>query len=59
ERTGAMMKQDIDITGEGEGGGLPVKEPGMGMKFVAITDRDLQRIRSFIKSQITKDIHAP
>lgn len=40
----------------GEG---PYKEPGMGMKFVDITDEDRQRIRSFIKSQITKDIHAP
>src|SRR5512143_3552233 len=40
----------------GEG---PFKAPGMGMKFVDITDEDRQRIRSFIKSQITKDINAP
>jgi CheY-like chemotaxis protein len=37
----------------------PFKEPGMGMKFSAIPDADRQRIRNFIKDQITKDIHAP
>lgn len=37
----------------------PFKEPGMGMKFIAIPDADRQRIRNFIKGQITKDIHAP
>ena len=29
------------------------------MGFVAIPHADRQRIRNFIKSQITKDIHAP
>jgi two-component system, cell cycle response regulator DivK len=37
----------------------PFNEPGMGMKFVDIPDADRERIRSFIKSQITKDIQAP
>jgi cyclic di-GMP phosphodiesterase len=37
----------------------PFKEPGMGMKFAAIPDADRQRIKDFIKGQITKDIHAP
>lgn len=37
----------------------PFKEPGMGMKFAAIPDEDRQRIRNFIKGQITKDILAP
>jgi hypothetical protein len=37
----------------------PFKEPGMGMKFVDIPDADRERIRGFIKSQITKDIQAP
>jgi CheY-like chemotaxis protein len=37
----------------------PFMEPGMGMKFVDIPDADRQRIRDFIKSQLTKDIHGP
>ena len=31
----------------------PLKEPGMGMKFVEISDEDREFIRSFIREQIT------
>jgi CheY-like chemotaxis protein len=37
----------------GEG---PFEEPGMGMKFVQISDSDRALIRKFIKEQLTKDI---
>ena len=37
----------------GEG---PFEEPGMGMKFVQISDTDRSLIRKFIKDQLTKDI---
>lgn len=40
----------------GEG---PFKEPGMGMKFVEISDSDRALIRNFIKDQLTKDITSP
>jgi hypothetical protein len=32
------------------------KEPGMGMKFVEISDEHRQLIRNFIKGQIMRDI---
>ncbi|MBS1128984.1 MAG: response regulator [Nitrospirae bacterium] len=34
----------------------PYKEPGMGVKFVEISDRDRRLIRTFINEQLTKDI---
>ena len=34
----------------------PYKEPGMGIKFTEISDRDRAAIRTFIKEQLTKDI---
>jgi hypothetical protein len=34
----------------------PTGEPGMGMKFVDISDRDRGMIRRFIKEQLVKDI---
>jgi CheY-like chemotaxis protein len=34
----------------------PYKEPGMGIKFVEISDQDRCLIRKFIKEQLTKDI---
>jgi CheY-like chemotaxis protein len=34
----------------------PYKEPGMGMKFVEISDHDREVIRAFIKEQLTRDI---
>ena len=37
----------------GEG---PFQEPGMGMKFVQISDTDRALIRKFIKDQLTRDI---
>ncbi len=37
----------------GEG---PFKEPGMGMKFVKIEEKDRDFVRDYIKDQITKDI---
>ncbi len=37
----------------GEG---PFEEPGMGMKFVEISDADRAFIRAFIKDQLTRDI---
>lgn len=37
-------------------GGGPFKEPGMGMKFVEISDADRGMIRRFIKDQLTGDI---
>ena len=40
----------------GEG---PFKEPGMGMKFVEISDADRAVIRKFIKDQLTRDIISP
>lgn len=36
--------------------GGPYKEPGMGMKFVEISDADRSEIRNFIKEQLTGDI---
>lgn len=33
-----------------------IEEPGMGMKFVEISDSDRDLIRRFIKDQLTKDI---
>lgn len=38
--------------------GGPFKEPGMGMKFVEISDADRGAIREFIRDQLTKDIAA-
>jgi len=38
------------------GTGGPLKEPGMGMKFVEIADEDRAYIRKFIKDEITKDL---
>jgi CheY-like chemotaxis protein len=37
-----------------EGG--PFKEPGMGMKFVEISPKDRELVRSFIREQLTRDI---
>jgi CheY-like chemotaxis protein len=34
----------------------PYKEPGMGVKFVEISDQDRRLIRKFINEQLTKDI---
>ncbi len=34
----------------------PLKEPGMGMKFVEISDNDRKFIRQFIRDEITKDL---
>lgn len=34
----------------------PYKEPGMGMKFVEMTNHDRLLIREFIKEQVTKDV---
>jgi two-component system chemotaxis response regulator CheY len=34
----------------------PFKEPGMGLKFVEISDSDRNYIRGFIKEQITEDL---
>jgi E3 ubiquitin-protein ligase RFWD2/protein suppressor of PHYA-105 1 len=34
----------------------PYKEPGMGVKFVEISDQDRRLIRQFIKEQLTRDI---
>ncbi len=34
----------------------PYKEPGMGMKFVELSDGGRQAIRLFIKGQVTRDI---
>lgn len=36
--------------------GGPFKEPGMGMKFVEISEADRGAIKGFIKDQLTKDI---
>jgi hypothetical protein len=32
------------------------KEPGMGMKFIEISDEHRELLRNFIKGQITRDI---
>src|SRR5512143_1048262 len=40
----------------GEG---PYKEPGMGMKFIEISDGDRAMIRKFIKEQLTADLARP
>jgi hypothetical protein len=32
------------------------REPGMGMKFVEISEEDRSFLRSFIKAQLTSDI---
>jgi two-component system chemotaxis response regulator CheY len=40
----------------GEG---PFQEPGMGMKFIEISDGDRTLIRSFIKEQLTGDLGTP
>ncbi len=37
-------------------GGGPFKEPGMGMKFIEITDSDRNFIRGFIKEQLTRGL---
>lgn len=37
-------------------GASPSQEPGMGLKFVEITDQDRSRIRRFIKEQLTKGL---
>jgi CheY-like chemotaxis protein len=37
----------------------PFEEPGMGMKFVEISDADRALIRDFIKEQLTRDIAPP
>jgi CheY-like chemotaxis protein len=34
----------------------PYKEPGMGVKFVEISDQDRRLIRTYINKQLTKDI---
>jgi CheY-like chemotaxis protein len=34
----------------------PYQEPGMGIKFTEISDRDRRLIRQFIKEQLTRDI---
>ena len=34
----------------------PYKEPGMGMKFVEISDADRDAIRAYIREQLTGDI---
>jgi CheY-like chemotaxis protein len=34
----------------------PLKEPGMGLKFVDIADDDREFIKAFIKDQVTRDI---
>ena len=34
----------------------PLKEPGMGLKFVDISERDRKFIRTLIREQLTKDI---
>jgi CheY-like chemotaxis protein len=37
----------------------PFEEPGMGMKFVEISDADRALIRDFIREQLTRDITPP
>jgi len=39
-------------------GAGPNKEPGMGMRFTEISDKDRILIRAFIKDELTKDIDA-
>ena len=36
----------------------PLKEPGMGMKFIEIAEEDRAFIRKFVKDEITKDLVA-
>jgi CheY-like chemotaxis protein len=36
--------------------GGPLKEPGMGLKFIEISDADRQFIQTFIRDQLTRDI---
>ena len=38
------------------GAGGPLKEPGMGMRFIEISGEDREFIRKFIKDEITKDL---
>ena len=38
------------------GAGGPLKEPGMGMRFVEISGEDREFIRKFIKDEITRDL---
>jgi hypothetical protein len=38
------------------GTGGPLKEPGMGMKFVEISGEDQEFIRKFIRDEITRDL---
>ncbi len=40
----------------GEG---PFQEPGIGVKFVEISDTDRRLIRAFIKEQLTRDLASP
>jgi len=40
-------------------GGGPFQEPGMGMKFVEITDSDREEIRRFIKDQLVGGLTSP
>jgi hypothetical protein len=34
----------------------PFKEPGMAIKFVELSEEDLNYLRSFIKAQVTSGI---
>jgi CheY-like chemotaxis protein len=53
---GAMVRAKAIVLYSSAQGDGPTGEPGMGMKFVDISDRDRGLIRTYIKKQLVKDI---
>lgn len=55
---GGTIAVDTVVIYSHQAGDAPQDEPGMGLQFLKIAPKDQQRIRQFIRDEITRDIDA-
>jgi CheY-like chemotaxis protein len=53
---GGGITADAVVIYSHQGGDAPRDEPGMGLQFVRISSQDQERIRRFIRDEVTRDI---
>jgi hypothetical protein len=53
---GGGIKADAVVIYSHQAGDDPEDEPGMGLQFVRISAKDQERIRQFIRDEVTRDI---
>jgi hypothetical protein len=53
---GGDITADAAVIYSHQAGDNPQDEPGMGLQFVRISSQDQERIRQFIRDEVTRDI---